>query len=97
MGEAYYESDASPVASRDGGFLFAFSHSPRPWLIFDMGGDVGWFPSNRSYSDFIGMSFIPAVLWRGAAETGSRESKARGSLIEAAMKERPLPASTSIR
>jgi hypothetical protein len=97
MGEAYCESDASPVASRDGGFLFAFTHSPRPWLIFDMGGDVGWFPSTRSYSVFIGMSFIPAVLWRGAAEAGNEAAVERASLMEAIEKERPLPASTSIR
>jgi hypothetical protein len=64
MAEAYYFSDAAPVAPRDGGFLFAISHSPRPWLIFDAGGDVGFFPNTRAYSVFIGASFIPAVLWR---------------------------------
>jgi hypothetical protein len=64
MGEAYMQTDASPVSSRDGGFLFAFTHSPRPWLVFDMGGDVGFFPSTRSYSLFIGMSFVPVVFWR---------------------------------
>jgi hypothetical protein len=66
MGEAYYFSNAPPVAPRDGGLLFAFTHSPRNWLIFDVGGDIGWFPSSRAYSLFIGMSVIPAVLWRGA-------------------------------
>jgi hypothetical protein len=66
MAEAYYFSDAAPVAPRDGGFLFAVSHSPRTWLIFDAGGDLGFFPSTRAYSVFIGASFIPAVLWRGS-------------------------------
>jgi hypothetical protein len=64
MGEAYMQTDAGPVSSRDGGFLFAFTHSPRPWLVFDIGADVGFFPSTRSYSLFIGMSFVPVVFWR---------------------------------
>ena len=90
MGEAYYQSSADPVASRDGGFLFAFTHSPRPWLIFDIGGDVGFFPSARSYSTFIGMSFIPAVLWRRGAEVaadgadGADGKKSRGGGMERA-------------
>jgi hypothetical protein len=65
-GESYYFTDASPVAPRDGGFLFAFAHSPRTWLTFDVGGDVGFFPSTRAYSVFIGMSIIPAILWSPA-------------------------------
>jgi hypothetical protein len=64
MGEVYYYSDAAPVAPRDGGVLFAFTHSPRSWLIFDVGADIGWFPSARGYSLFIGTSIIPAVFWR---------------------------------
>jgi hypothetical protein len=99
MGEAYYESSADPVSSRDGGFLFAFTHSPRPWLIFDIGGDVGFFPSTRSYSTFIGMSFIPAVLWRSGAEAaadGVEAANGKNAPL-AAWKERPLPASSSIR
>jgi hypothetical protein len=64
MGESYYFTDASPVAVRDGGFLFAINHSPRPWLTFDFGGDVGMFPSTRAYSVFVGMSIVPVLLWR---------------------------------
>jgi hypothetical protein len=66
MGEAYYFTNAAPVAPRDGGLLFAFTHSPRSWLVFDMGADIGWFPSSRAYSLFVGMSIIPVVLWRPA-------------------------------
>jgi hypothetical protein len=69
MAEAYCFSDAAPIAPRDGGFLFALSHSPKPWLIFDFGGDVGWFPSSRAYSVFIGMTIVPVVLWGRATET----------------------------
>jgi hypothetical protein len=97
MGEAYYQSSADPVASRDGGFLFAFTHSPRPWLIFDIGGDVGFFPSYRSYSTFIGMSFIPAVLWRSGAAVAADGLEPMASQAVAAWKERPLPAASSIR
>jgi hypothetical protein len=69
MLEGYYFTDAAPVAPRDGGFLFAISHSPKPWLMFDFGGDVGWFPSTRAYSVFVGMSIVPVLLWSsGAAE-----------------------------
>lgn len=67
MVEGYYFSDAAPVAPRDGGILFAVSHAARPWLMFDAGGDVGFFPSSREYSVFVGMSLVPAVLWRSAA------------------------------
>jgi hypothetical protein len=64
MVEGYYFTDAAPVAPRDGGILFAVSHAARAWLMFDAGGDVGFFPSAREYSVFVGMSIVPAVLWR---------------------------------
>jgi hypothetical protein len=64
MAEGYAFSSAAPVATRDGGFLFAFTHAPRRWLMFDLGGDVGFFPAVREYSAFVGLTVIPAVLWR---------------------------------
>jgi hypothetical protein len=64
MAEGYYFTNASPVATRDGGFLFAIDHSPRPWLVFDCGVDVGFFPSTRAYSFFVGMTIVPVLLWR---------------------------------
>jgi Ca2+/H+ antiporter, TMEM165/GDT1 family len=64
MAESYYFTNAAPVAMRDGGFLFALSQSPRPWLMFDAGGDIGMFPSTRAYSVFFGMSVVPVLLWR---------------------------------
>jgi hypothetical protein len=39
------------------------SLTPKPWLVFDFGGDVGWFPSTRAHSLFLGMTIIPVVLW----------------------------------
>jgi hypothetical protein len=64
MLESYYFSDATPAAPKDGGVLFAITHSPKPWLLFDLGGDVGFFPSTRKYSVFVGMTIVPFVLWR---------------------------------
>ena len=64
MVETYYFTDSAPVAPRDGGFLFALSHSPKPWLMFDFGGDIGMFPSTRAYSVFVGLSVVPVLLWR---------------------------------
>ncbi len=62
--EAYYFSDQAPVAPRDGGVRAVITTTPRPWLVFDMGGDVGFFPSTRAFSVFFGMSIVPVVLWR---------------------------------
>jgi hypothetical protein len=64
MVEGYYFSDASPAATRDGGILLAVSHSPKPWLVFDVGADVGYFPSSRAFSAFVGMTVVPFLLWK---------------------------------
>ena len=63
MVESYYFSEASPAAAKDGGTLVALSLTPRPWLVFDFGGDVGYFPNKRDYSSFVGMTIVPLVLW----------------------------------
>jgi hypothetical protein len=62
--EGYYFSDAPPLATRDGGVRAALSVTPRPWLVADAGGDVGFFPTTRAVSIFFGMTMIPTVLWR---------------------------------
>jgi hypothetical protein len=62
--EGYYFSDAAPLAPHDGGVRVALSVASRSWLVTDLGGDVGFFPSTRAYSFFFGMTVIPAVLWR---------------------------------
>ena len=71
MLEGYAFSQALPVSRRDGGALFAVSHSPKPWLIFDVGGDIGLFPSTHSFATFVGMTIVPVILWRpkGPART----------------------------
>jgi hypothetical protein len=62
--EIYSFGDAAPVASRDAGVLFGLTASPRTWLVFDFGGDVGLVPSTRAFSAFVGMTVVPARLWR---------------------------------
>lgn len=62
--EMYYFTDSPPAAPHDGGVRFALTTTPKPWLVFDAGGDIGFFPSVRSFSVFFGATFIPAVFWR---------------------------------
>lgn len=64
MGESYYFVDAAPFATRDGGFLFALAFAPRPWIVLDVGADVGYFPAQRSVGAFAGLTFVPVRWWR---------------------------------
>ncbi len=65
MVEGYVFANARPEVRHDAGLLFALSASPRPWLVFDAGGDVGGFPGDsRVFSVFVGMTIVPVVLWR---------------------------------
>lgn len=61
--EGYYFSDAAPLAPRDGGVRLAMTVASRSWLVADVAGDVGMFPSTRAYSVFFGMTVIPVKLW----------------------------------
>jgi hypothetical protein len=65
MLEGYYFSDALPIAPRDAGLLGALSYSPVPWLVFDIGADVGLVTSTRAVSAFIGFTIAPVRLWGG--------------------------------
>jgi len=62
--EGYVFSAARPYAPRDGGIRPAITLTPRPWLVFDFGGDAGFYPSIREYSLFVGMTIVPVILWR---------------------------------
>jgi hypothetical protein len=68
MAESYYFHDASPITPQDGGLLFALAYAPRVWIVFDIGGDVGYFQSQRSVSAFVGMTIAPVDLWQTALE-----------------------------
>ena len=63
-GEGYIFSAAGTAASRDLGVRGALTYSARPWLVFDAAGDAGFYPSNRAYSVFAGVTIIPVVFWR---------------------------------
>jgi len=67
--EGYAFTTADPYASRDGGVRLAFTLTPRPWLVFDFGGDLGWFPSTHGHSLFVGMTVLPVVFWREPEQT----------------------------
>ncbi len=62
--EGYGFTDAAPIAPRDGGIRAALGTTARPWLVFDVGADAGFFPSTRAYSAFVGMTIIPVLWWR---------------------------------
>jgi hypothetical protein len=62
--EGYIFSDAAPASNHDGGPRAALTLSPRNWLVFDAGGDIGLYPSIRGYTIFAGATVIPAVFWR---------------------------------
>jgi hypothetical protein len=67
MLESYVFADAVPVAPKDAGLLAAISYSPRPWLVFDVGVDLGFIHSTRALSAFAGMTVVPVELWHGPA------------------------------
>jgi hypothetical protein len=66
--EGYFFSEALPVAPHDGGVRAALTFTARPWLVLDVGGDAGFFPSVRAYSVFAGITMVPVVLWRPAEQ-----------------------------
>jgi hypothetical protein len=65
MAELYGFGDAGPVAPDDAGALVAVSYAPRPSVMFDLGGDVGFFQATRRMTLFLGVTFIPVRLWGG--------------------------------
>ena len=62
--EGYAFGAARPYAAHDGGVRAAATLSPRSWLVFDVGGDIGFFPSTHSYGLFFGVTAVPVVFWR---------------------------------
>lgn len=62
MAEGYAFTDAAPIAPRDTGLLVAVAFTPRSYVTFDVGGDVG-LGATRQLSAFVGMTVIPLRLW----------------------------------
>ncbi len=68
MLEGYVFAGAAPVSPRDAGVLTGATYSPEPWLVFDLGVDVGLIHATRVVSLFAGMTVVP-VRWWGTSET----------------------------
>ena len=62
MAEGYVFGDAGPIAPRDAGLLMAACWSPRSFVTFDAGVDVG-LGAARLVSAFVGMTIIPIRFW----------------------------------
>ncbi|MFT3709870.1 MAG: hypothetical protein QM817_19745 [Archangium sp.] len=43
----------------DGGSLNGISFSPVDEVVFDLGGDIGFFPGTRAFTVFAGVTFVP--------------------------------------
>jgi hypothetical protein len=68
MAEHYFFLDFAPVAAEDGGLLLALAWAAKRWIVFDVGGDVGYLQSKRSYSLFVGTTITPVDFWASALE-----------------------------
>ncbi len=75
MVEGYAYGDAAPAATRDAGILAAVAVSPRTWLTFDVGGDIGLFPSVSGFSLFAGLTIVPVDFWDSVAEARIRAAE----------------------
>ncbi|MBE2254221.1 MAG: hypothetical protein IAE78_32125 [Myxococcus sp.] len=49
----------NPRRPNDGGVRAVLTFSPVEQLVFDLGGDVGFFPQTRAWSMFFGLVFVP--------------------------------------
>ena len=61
--ETYYFGPARPLSADDGGVRLVVTYSPRGFIVFDIGADAGWFPSQRAVSAFAGLTVVPVALW----------------------------------
>ena len=66
MLEGYVFADAAPISPKDAGVLTGLTWSPRPWLVFDLGVDVGLIHATRLVSVFAGMTIVPVRWWGNA-------------------------------
>jgi hypothetical protein len=63
MLEGYVFADASPILPKDAGMLTGVTYSPKPWLVFDLGVDIGLIHSTRVLSVFTGVTVVPVRVW----------------------------------
>jgi hypothetical protein len=53
---AFGNADRAPL---DGGSLNGISFSPIDEVVFDVGGDIGFYPGTRAFTLFAGVTFVP--------------------------------------
>lgn len=59
--ELYTTLGGSEALAKDGGWLSGLNISPLDNLIFDVGGDVGFYPGTRTFTLFAGVTFVPGA------------------------------------
>lgn len=57
--EVYSTWGNAQAVPLDGGSLNGLSYAPIDELVFDVGGDVGFYPGTRAFSLFAGVTFVP--------------------------------------
>ncbi len=57
--EVYSTWGNAQAVPLDGGSLNGFSYAPIDELVFDVGGDVGFYPGTRAFTVFAGVTFVP--------------------------------------
>jgi hypothetical protein len=59
--EVYSTLGGDPSLARDGGWLSGINIAPLDNVMFDVGGDVGFYPGTRTFSVFAGVTFVPGA------------------------------------
>lgn len=59
--ELEVHSTVGSALPNDGGVRLVLQFSPAGPLVFDLGGDVGFFPQTRAWSLFAGVTFVPTA------------------------------------
>ncbi len=73
--EGYSFADGhARIAPADAGILTGLTYSPRPWLMFDAGMDLGALRQQRRWSLFTGLTIIPYDFWDTDAELAKRRA-----------------------
>jgi hypothetical protein len=84
MVEGWHSTAGGDYTGKDTGFLFALGWSPTSWICVDVGGDVALFGSDRRFSAFVGVTFVPVDLWGGPQRRARAEADKRGEALKLA-------------
>ncbi len=72
MTEWYTNTNGTAAVAADGGWLNAVSFSPIEEIVFDLGGDLGFFHQTRVFTLFAGVTFVPHSARPSAAVVAQR-------------------------